>query len=107
MRFLTTVGGVRPDGLFFAGDLGQRVFQTPFSWKSLGIDVRGRSQTLRVNYRTSHQIRSEVDRPLPSSLADVDGLVESRRGTISVFNGPLPAIRIAEDEAAEIGVVRG
>jgi hypothetical protein len=40
--------------LFFAGDLGQRIFQQPFSWKSLGVDIRGRSRTLRINYRTSH-----------------------------------------------------
>ena len=31
------------NALFFAGDLGQRIFQQPFSWKSLGVDVRGRS----------------------------------------------------------------
>jgi hypothetical protein len=40
------------DGLFFAGDLDQRIFQQPFSWRSLGVDIRGRSYTLRVNYRT-------------------------------------------------------
>jgi hypothetical protein len=45
------------DALFFAGDLGQRIFQQPFSWGALGVDIRGRSFTLRVNYRTSHQIR--------------------------------------------------
>ena len=26
--------------LFLTGDLGQRIFQTPFSWKTLGVDVR-------------------------------------------------------------------
>jgi superfamily I DNA/RNA helicase len=92
LRFLAALGSARPDGLFFAGDLGQRIFQTPFSWKSLGIDLRGRSHTLRINYRTSHQIRSHADRLLPASLADVDGNVENRRGTVSVFNGPAPRI---------------
>lgn len=53
-RFLAALTGERPDGLFFAGDLGQRIFQQPFSWKALGLDVRGRSFTLRINYRTSH-----------------------------------------------------
>ena len=33
----------RPDALFFAGDLGQRIFQTPFSWRALGVEIRGRS----------------------------------------------------------------
>jgi superfamily I DNA/RNA helicase len=43
LRFLAALGGQRPNGLFFAGDLGQRIFQQPFSWKSLGVDIRGRS----------------------------------------------------------------
>jgi mRNA-degrading endonuclease RelE of RelBE toxin-antitoxin system len=55
LRFLAALSGNRPDSLFFAGNLGQRIFQQPFSWKSLGVDIRGRSQTLRINYRTSHQ----------------------------------------------------
>lgn len=42
-----------PGALFFAGDLGQRIFQHPFSWLSLGIDVRGRSLSLKDNYRTT------------------------------------------------------
>ncbi|MBP6720574.1 MAG: ATP-dependent helicase, partial [Rhodoferax sp.] len=38
LRFLAALGANRPDALFFAGDLGQRIFQQPFSWKSLGVD---------------------------------------------------------------------
>jgi hypothetical protein len=57
LRFLAAIVVERTNALFFAGDLGQRIFQQPFSWKGLGVDVRGRSATLKVNYRTSHQIR--------------------------------------------------
>src|SRR5690606_20695866 len=56
-------------------------------------------------YRTSHQIRSRADRLLPGTIADVDGVEESRRGTVSVFNGPPPDVRAcddAEDEAATV-----
>ena len=49
LRFLAALGARRADALFFAGDLGQRIFQTPFSWRALGVDIRGRSHTLRVN----------------------------------------------------------
>jgi superfamily I DNA/RNA helicase/mRNA-degrading endonuclease RelE of RelBE toxin-antitoxin system len=101
LRFLAALAGDRPDGLFFAGDLGQRIFQTPFSWKSLGVDVRGRSSTLRINYRTSHQIRQQADRLLGPEMADVDGNVITRRGTISVLNGAEPEVRLFPDEAAE------
>lgn len=105
LRFLAALGGSRPNGLFLAGDLGQRIFQQPFSWKSVGVDMRGRSRTLHINYRTSHQIRSQADRLLGPELADVDGNVESRRGTVSVFNGPAPRIAVFDSAEAEIAEV--
>lgn len=104
LRFLGAMGADLPDRLYFAGDLGQRIFQTPFSWKSLGVDVRGRSSTLRVNYRTSHQIREQTDRLLGEVSRDLDGN-EERRVAISVFNGPPPDIRVFEGEADEIAAV--
>ena len=105
VRFFAALGGHRPNALFFAGDLGQRIFQQPFSWKSLGVDVRGRSRTLRVNYRTSHQIRRQADRLLGPEVSDADGNVEVRSDTVSVFNGPEPAIRILDTEEKEIEAV--
>lgn len=102
LRFLAAIGRDRPNALFFAGDLGQRIFQTPFSWKSLGVDVRGRSRTLVVNYRTSHQIRACADRLLGESVSDVDGLIEVRKGTVSVFNGPKPLVVRADSVEDEI-----
>lgn len=102
LRFLAALGGQQRNALFFAGDLGQRIFQLPFSWKSLGVDVRGRSRTLHVNYRTSHQIRMQADRLLGPELADVDGNAEDRQGTVSVFNGPLPVVRTAASVDAEV-----
>jgi superfamily I DNA/RNA helicase len=101
LRFLAAIADNRANALFFAGDLGQRIFQTPFSWKSLGVDVRGRSRTLNINYRTSHQIRLQADRLLGPEVSDVDGNVESRKGTISVFNGPEPTICSYADVEAE------
>lgn len=101
LRFLAALGGDRPNALFFAGDLGQRIFQTPFSWKSLGVDIRGRSRTLHINYRTSHQIRMQADRLLGPEVSDVDGNAEERRGTISTFNGPPPMIRVCDNQAEE------
>ena len=53
LRFLAALGGHRPNALFFAGDLGQRIFQQPFSWRALGVDIRGRSRTLQVHYRSA------------------------------------------------------
>ncbi|MCC7172577.1 MAG: UvrD-helicase domain-containing protein, partial [Planctomycetes bacterium] len=105
LRLIAVLGAGRRDALFFAGDLGQRIFQQPFSWKSLGVDVRGRSRTLRVNYRTSHQIRMHADGLLGPTVTDMDGIVEERKGTVSVFNGPSPNVSqfdSVEDEAEAV-----
>jgi len=106
LRFVAALGAGRPDALFFAGDLGQRIFQMPFSWRSLGVDIRGRSATLRINYRTSHQIRTQADRLLGKQVSDVDGNTEERGGTISVFNGAAPLVRVldsVEEESKAVG----
>lgn len=102
LRFLKAIVQDRPDALFFAGDIGQRIFQQPFSWKGLGIDVRGRSFTLKVNYRTSHQIRRMADGLLPANVRDVDGEEDQRKGTVSVFDGVEPIVVIAPTVEEEI-----
>jgi hypothetical protein len=105
LRFLAAIAPTGPDALFFAGDLGQRIFQQPFSWKELGVDVRGRSFTLTVNYRTSHQIRRMADRLLPPAVRDVDGLGDDRDRTVSIFNGPDPElVRYASRQDETAGV---
>jgi superfamily I DNA/RNA helicase len=101
LRLLAALGGKRANGLFFAGDSGQRIFQQPFSWKAVGVDLRGRSSTLKVNYRTSHQIRTQADRLLDFEISDVDGNLEDRSGTVSLFDGPFPQIFNAETETLE------
>ena len=101
LRFLAALGDQRSNSLFFAGDLGQRIFQTPFSWKALGVNVRGNSQTLNLNYRTSHQIQIQADRLLGPEMSDVDGYVEDRRRTVSVFSGKTPTIHGFETHREE------
>ncbi len=107
LRFFAALPAAAADGLFLAGDVGQRIFQHPFSWAGLGVDVRGRSHTLKVCYRTSQQIRRAADKLLPTVLRDTDGLEDERRGIISVFDGPAPEVRPCPDSAAEANMVRG
>lgn len=103
LRCLAALGQGRRNALFFAGDTAQRIFQQPFSWK--GVGVRGRSSNLKVNYRTSQEIREHADRLLDPEVTDGDGNVEDRSGTLSVFNGALPEVRICDSEAQEASAV--
>src|SRR5690606_20907571 len=41
----------RPDGLLLAGDGAQRVLAGGYTLRSAGVEVRGRTAVLRVNYR--------------------------------------------------------
>jgi hypothetical protein len=68
--------------------------------------IRGRAKTLHINYRTSHQIRKQADRLLGPNVSDVDGNVEDRSGTVSVFNGTEPKNTTwpsKDDEALAVG----
>jgi hypothetical protein len=67
--------------------------------------IRGRSRTLRVNYRTSHQIRMQANRLLGPVVTDVDGNTEDRSDTVSVFNGPPLTIYSLKSESEEIEAV--
>jgi hypothetical protein len=43
--------------LFFVGDAHQRVYAQPTTMGKCGIDIRGRSKKLRLNFRTTAEIR--------------------------------------------------
>jgi superfamily I DNA/RNA helicase len=75
------------------GDAGQRIYPGGFSLKALGIDVRGRSAVLRINYRTTEQIRRVADRLLGRVSDDFDGGEEARSGARSLMRGPAPTLR--------------
>lgn len=106
LRFFAALAPTTADGLFLSGDIGQRIFQHPYSWASLGVEVRGRSHTLKVCYRTSQQIRRAADRLLPTVLRDSDGMEDERRGIISVFDGPPPEVRSFSSGTEEAEAVR-
>ena len=70
-----------------------------------GVDIRGRSRTLRINYRTSHQIRTQADRLLGPVVTGVDGNSEERSDMVSVFNGLPPTIHSLKTGSEEIETV--
>ncbi len=48
----------------------------------------------------------QADRLLGPEVSDVDGNTEERRGTVSVFNGPIPTIRVLDTREGETEAVR-
>jgi len=117
LRFLAALAGPGPDRLALVGDGGQRIYAGKLTFRSLGIDVRGRSHVLKITYRTSEEIRRFAERILDGKADDLDGADESRAETVALFSGPKPALKgfaspteeaawIAEqiDDAGEHGV---
>jgi len=85
--------------IFLCGDAGQRIFKSRFSWYSVGVDVRGRSSRLKLNYRTTEAIQRFADRLLPGGPEGGSGESEAR-DAVSLLIGPDPEI-IGKQTAAE------
>ncbi len=92
LRFLRQLSAAAPGRLMVVGDAGQRIYPGGFSLSALGIEVRGRSRVLRLNYRTTEQIRRAADRLLGATADDLDGGVENRRSR-SLLRGPEPSLQ--------------
>ncbi len=105
LRLLATLAAAHPENLMLCGDAGQQIYPGGFSLKGLGIDVRGRSRILRVNYRTTEQIRRFADSLVPGAVDDLDGGEEDRRGTRSLLRGPVPVLRGFRKPADQVAFV--
>jgi superfamily I DNA/RNA helicase len=92
------------DDLFLCGDSGQQIYQRGYSWLAAGIDVRGRARRLRVNYRTTEQIRRWADALMPAEEEPPDGEPEVRH-SISLLSGPAPELLAADSVVEERGLV--
>lgn len=92
VQLLAVLAAANPGNLMVLGDTGQRIYSGGFSLKKLGIDVRGRSQILRINYRTTEQIRRFADALLGDTSDDFNEGREDRRSH-SLLKGPSPTLR--------------
>jgi hypothetical protein len=96
------------DDLFLVGDPHQRIYDSRVSLRSLGINVRGRTSRLRVNYRSTEEIlrwsASLLDGQPVGRLGeddDDDGGRDSLRGYRSELHGRVPVARghaVQDDE---------
>jgi len=92
----------RPELLMLCVDAGQRIYPGGFSLGALGIDVRGRGHVLRINYRTTAQIRAQADRILASAGDDLDGGTAARGRARSLLSGPEPTLAGFADRGDEL-----
>lgn len=91
-----------PNDLFLVGDAHQRIYRHKVSLSAVGIDIRGRGRRLRINYRTTDEIRRWATAQLEGcSIDDLDGQSDSLRGYKSLTHGPSPDVRTFASRADE------
>lgn len=79
--------------LFITGDAHQRIYDHRVSLSSIGIETRGRSRRLKINYRTSQSILAVARGVLRGEkIDDLDGALDDEVGYRSAFDGPAPEI---------------
>ena len=102
IRAMSPIEEGAPDPLCTVGDGHQRIYRTKIPMSRAGIDIRGRSRRLKINYRTSEQIRKCAQGILQGlEIDDLDGGVITTVGDHSVFKGPEPIIQPCKDDKSE------
>jgi superfamily I DNA/RNA helicase len=88
--------------LFLVGDAHQRIYGRKVTLKDCGVLVQGRSSNLKINYRTTEQIRNWSMALLQGiDVDDLDGEKDRAGGYTSLLSGAAPEVRkfaTAEEE---------
>jgi len=106
IRVISPIDDGTRDPLCIVGDGHQRIYRTRVPVSRSGIAIRGRSRRLKINYRTSEQIRKYAQGILQGlEIDDLDDGVVTTFGDRSVFKGPEPMIETCENEEVEVGAV--
>ncbi|XRQ13780.1 UvrD-helicase domain-containing protein, partial [Actinomadura welshii] len=102
-RLLRRLVAEGPDDLFIVGDPHQRIYDRHVSLASLGINVRGRSTKLKLNYRTTQEILAWSVPLLGLSPAQgLDDSADTLEGYRSPIHGRRPVVKGYPDQAAEL-----
>lgn len=106
-RLIRAIVPVTPAGdrnsIFIVGDAHQRIYGRRAAMSACGINVRGRSKRLRLNYRTTQEIRAWAVSVLEGvSVDDLDEGTDTLRGYVSLMRGATPELVGCRSEAEEL-----
>ena len=88
--------------MFIVGDPHQRIYDNRVSLARMGINVRGRSKRLTVNYRTTQEILAVAVPAL--GKAAITGL-DDEPHSLTGYHGGHPDIHAAPTRDAELGAL--
>ena len=97
------VGEPQTNDLFIVADPHQRIYGRPVVLRHCGIEIRGRSRKLRINYRTTEETRDWATAVLHGLVFDdLDGGIDSINDYRSLLHGDKPLIKGFDDPAEEM-----
>ncbi|MEV6965269.1 UvrD-helicase domain-containing protein [Hamadaea sp. NPDC051192] len=95
-----------PNDMFIVGDTFQRIYDNRVSLSQFGIDIRGRSQRLTLNYRTTRQILQAALRMVSEDdYDDLDGGTDTLAGYRSILRGSMPRVAGYPTRNAELAAL--
>ncbi|MED5374280.1 MAG: UvrD-helicase domain-containing protein [Myxococcota bacterium] len=107
LRFLRAFIPAGPDDVFLVGDAHQRIYGSPVRMGKCGIEIRGRSRRLKVNYRTTAQVKDWAVAALEGlEVDDMDGGQDTLRGYHSLRTGPAPRVLMHGNREQELAAIR-
>lgn len=107
LRFIRALVKEGVNDLFLVGDPMQAIYQRNLNFSKAGIHIRGnRSKRLRINYRTTEEIKKVAISMVKShEFDDFDGQEESKSGYISLMHGLYPTYEIFKNIEQELKFV--
>jgi hypothetical protein len=98
---------VAANDLFIVGDAHQRIYRHKVVLSRVGIEVRGRSRSLKVNYRTTDEIRRWACAQLEGcEIDDLDGNIDTLRGYRSLTHGDRPDVIASSSQQEDVKHIR-
>ena len=92
--------------LFIVGDTHQRIYRNRTILSRCGINIRGRSSYLRINYRTTEETRKFAFSLLKGiPFDDLDGNYDDGKECLSLTHGDPPTIRNFPNGELEVGFI--
>lgn len=92
--------------LFIVGDAHQRIYRNKVVLSRCGINIRGRSKKLRINYRTTEEIRRWAVHLLEGKpIDDLDGGQDTNKGYKSLMHGDPPEVSLHANFTEEVEAI--
>ena len=107
LKFIRSLVKEKENDLFLVGDPMQNIYKKRINFSKCGINIRGkRSNRLRINYRTTEEIKNlAISVIKEESFDDFDGNVEEKAGYLSLFHGERPQYSTFQSKQEELDTV--